>query len=324
MPVVFEFEVEKDFHFATEFAKRFNMPVSHHRVYLPDMLGDGFIQEVYLDNGLALCIHHYVLKQELILKRMETSSPDVLTMKFDCRTPDESYASPILSNNKGCEAELGTGNFFAELRVPANQQVDFLVIGTSRQSLLKMLSINTAECNIEKTISTNPSFVFHESMTPEMIRPLKQLIQIDQTVKLSGLLYQTKAQELIYLLFNKLLSRTPDKTSPIDETDADKIYAVRALILTDLGKIPQLPELARSTGISLTKMKQLFRQVFGDSIYNYYQAARMNEAAELLTRLSVSEVGYKIGFTNLSHFSRMFDKHHQMKPKQFKNAISLN
>jgi AraC-like DNA-binding protein len=48
----------------------------------------------------------------------------------------------------------------------------------------------------------------------------------------------------------------------------------------------------------------------------------MKESARLLKeeKLSVSEVGYQMGFTNLSHFSRVFKEHIGMKPKQYTKA----
>lgn len=50
---------------------------------------------------------------------------------------------------------------------------------------------------------------------------------------------------------------------------------------------------------------------FGNSIFSYYQAFRIKEAARLLTEgtLTVSEVGNQLGFTNLNHFSRVFYDH---------------
>ena len=138
---------------------------------------------------------------------------------------------------------------------------------------------------------------------------------------LPSLYYQTKTQELIYLLFSKLLSRTSVAPNPINTDDARKIYGVRTAILRDLSKTPQFPELAKAAGITLTRMKQLFRQVFGDSIYNYYQSARMHEAARLLARLTVSETGYQLGFNNLSHFSRLFENHNRLKPKKHTDTL---
>jgi len=82
---------------------------------------------------------------------------------------------------------------------------------------------------------------------------------------------------------------------------------------------PVISELAVSANMSPTKLKRLFKQIFGNSIFSYYQDFRMKEAARLLKEenLSVSDVGYRLGFTNLSHFSRVFEEHIGMKPKKY-------
>jgi AraC-like DNA-binding protein len=49
----------------------------------------------------------------------------------------------------------------------------------------------------------------------------------------------------------------------------------------------------------------------------------MKEAARLLReeKRSVSDVGYTMGFTNLSHFSRLFNEHCGMMPKQYSRSF---
>ncbi|MCF0058805.1 helix-turn-helix transcriptional regulator [Dyadobacter sp. CY356] len=93
-------------------------------------------------------------------------------------------------------------------------------------------------------------------------------------------------------------------------------------MLTDLATPPVINELAAYAHMSPTKLKRLFRQIFGNSIFNYYQEFRMKEAAFLLKRerLSVADVGYRMGFTNLSHFSKVFNEHIGMKPKQYSRS----
>jgi transcriptional regulator GlxA family with amidase domain len=52
----------------------------------------------------------------------------------------------------------------------------------------------------------------------------------------------------------------------------------------------------------------------------------MKEAARLLkeNKMTVSEVGFKMGFSNLSHFAKVFEEHIGTKPKSFKkNQIEL-
>jgi AraC-like DNA-binding protein len=74
--------------------------------------------------------------------------------------------------------------------------------------------------------------------------------------------------------------------------------------------------------MSASKLKRLFKQIFGDSIYSYYQIYRMKEAAYLIKQegLSISDVGYRLGFSNLSHFSRLFETHIGSKPKKYSSA----
>src|SRR5882757_7469082 len=326
MGVVFDFEAGKEFHFASAFARRFDSKVTSDRVFLPEMLGEGFIREIYLNNGLSLCLHHYRLKQEFILRRHVSEATDVLTMKFDGRRmparSKEGTKESLFIAGKGYEVEFGTSNFFTEVKIPPGEEIIFLVIVTTRQVLLDLLQLREEGSVMENTIRFSPSFFLHETMTREMEQTLKQLSLINETTKLPALLYQTRAQELIYFLFARLFSRKAGLSLSIDEEDVKKIYQVRDSILADLSAPPQLSDLARNIGMSSTKMKQLFRQIFGDSIYNYFQVERMNEAAQLLKSFSVSQVGYRIGFSNLSHFTRLFEKHHQMKPKRYKDTVS--
>jgi AraC-like DNA-binding protein len=324
MAIVFEFEAGKKFHFISAFARRFEAKSTGGRVFLPEVLGNGYIQEVYLDNGTSLCLHNYTLNEELILRRHGTGATEILTMKFDAgRTLRDRPGPSLFAGRRRSEVEFGTSNFFSELTIPPNEKINFLVVVTTRRSLLDLLQLKGEALAIGNTIRENPSFFLYEAMTREMEQVLRRISLVDETAKLSGLLYQVRTQELIYLLFVAISSRRMGVSLSINEEDVKKLYQVRAIILADLSVPPHLPELARKIGMGLTKMKQLFRQAFGDSMYNYFQTERMNEAARLLKNLSVSEVGYRVGFSNLSHFSRVFEKHHQIKPKRYKDTLGI-
>ncbi len=328
MAITFEFEVGKSFHFATAFSEQFGIKAVNNRVPLPATLGDGFIQEVYLNNGLSLCLHKYVLKQELILKRKAGDFSEGLTIKFDCRRitvkTNGTITEPLFKNTKGYEVEFGTANFFTDLTLPPNQVILFMVILTEREAIGKLIKSGSEELPMEQMIGKNKSFVLHERMTLDMERALKHLSAIEPTTQLSHLLYNAKTQELIYLLFSKLLARDIEEAVAVNQEDAKIIYGIRAAILEDFTVKPELPKLAAKASMSQSKLKQLFNQIYGKSIYNYYQAERMDEAAFLLNYFTVSETGYKVGFTNLSHFTRLFEKHHSVKPKKYKDSIKIS
>ena len=326
MAIELEFTVSQGFDFAQAFADRFNLPVDHDRVQMPDALGAGSIKEVSLENGVGLCFHQYQLSQPFVLKRLAAAAEsELLTLRFSsAKTPvvslDQS-GGPEPVHAVEYAVEVATSNLFAEVRLTPAQPVNFLAITLSRQALLDMLHLNEQASAMQNTLRDNRSFVFHEAMTPPMERTFDKLCAITEATPLAHLLYQTKAQELIYLLFAKLLTRSAIRSVPVNPADAEKLYTVRSIILNDLSLPPQVPQLARQVGLSQTRMNRLFRQIFGDSIYNYYLTARMTEAARLLNRLSVSETGYQLGFTNLSHFTRLFERHFQMKPKHYQATL---
>lgn len=58
-------------------------------------------------------------------------------------------------------------------------------------------------------------------------------------------------------------------------------------------------------------------------IYDYYQLMRMREAARLIReeKLTVTEAGYQMGFENLGHFSKIFEKHIGKKPKKYMQSL---
>jgi AraC-like DNA-binding protein len=109
----------------------------------------------------------------------------------------------------------------------------------------------------------------------------------------------------------------PASTIHIDDIKA--IYAVKSRLQVNLNTPPNIAAQAREAGMSEPKLRKLFRQTFGKGVFEYFQYVRMQEAARLLKekRLTVSEVGYNLGFTNMGHFARIFEQHIGTKPKKY-------
>jgi AraC-like DNA-binding protein len=163
-------------------------------------------------------------------------------------------------------------------------------------------------------------------MWPEIEQVLEHIAMINFNEVLGKFYFKIKVEELIYHLIDKLLKRESVVQRRIGKDDADKIHEIKNEILNDFRKPPVLALLSRKHGISQTKMKSLFRQIYGDTIYNHFQKARMYEAVMLLKNsgLTISQVSDRLGFSNLSHFSRLFKKHYKQSPKKFTSVASGN
>ncbi|MBP6563746.1 MAG: helix-turn-helix transcriptional regulator, partial [Neisseriaceae bacterium] len=69
-----------------------------------------------------------------------------------------------------------------------------------------------------------------------------------------------------------------------------------------------LPTLAKHVGTNECYLKQEFKNKTGISIGRYIKNLRMQEALELIInhKLSTKEAAYKIGYTDVGYFARIF------------------
>ncbi|HXO74010.1 MAG TPA: helix-turn-helix transcriptional regulator, partial [Puia sp.] len=115
--------------------------------------------------------------------------------------------------------------------------------------------------------------------------------------------------------------------APNKNSDPDliaRMFQARSLLVSDLSAPPTIASLARSILMSESQLKQSFREIFGVSVYQYFQNARLEKARQLLAanKKTVKEVGYELGFTNIGHFSRLFERAYHVKPKKFQLELA--
>jgi transcriptional regulator GlxA family with amidase domain len=84
--------------------------------------------------------------------------------------------------------------------------------------------------------------------------------------------------------------------------------------------------LSRSVNLSSSRLRQLFKEDTGRSPMQYLQDLRMRNAENMLrsTFLSVKEIGFLSGWTDLSHFVRCFKKQYGVTPSEFRVRTPLS
>ena len=84
--------------------------------------------------------------------------------------------------------------------------------------------------------------------------------------------------------------------------------------------------LASNVGMSRVHMHRKLKELTNLSARDFIKSIRMKQAATLLRKkkISISEVAYATGFTNLSHFSNTFRECYGMTPKEFRELNSVN
>lgn len=298
---------------------------SHEEVVpFPSALGVGTIQRLTLNPLLFVMLHRYTLSQDVQLRRQaEPADQPVITFSF--RNMLRPTASTHLdqaaagSRNRLPAVQVSSSDMDLALFFPANTLIDTIIIGV-HVALLKQLLGPQADHPISQTMLAGHHSYLYEELGSLTIQQLAVDIMTHSMSDPLLIFYLTvKAQELVYQFMSELLQRESRPLYALRDDDANRLLAIRDRSVSDLSQAPNVPELALLAGMSESKLRRLFRQIFGISLYAYYQTVRMQEAARLLRedKLSVSETGYHLGFTNLSHFTRVFERHVGYKPKQY-------
>jgi AraC family transcriptional regulator len=101
-----------------------------------------------------------------------------------------------------------------------------------------------------------------------------------------------------------------------NELDRGKIVKAREILLQHIGEPLTIKELSRKVAINECYLKKGFKEMFGTTIFDFYQSQRMEHARYLLYEkgLSVTDVSVMLGYSSISHFSTAFKKHTGLKP----------
>lgn len=101
-----------------------------------------------------------------------------------------------------------------------------------------------------------------------------------------------------------------------NEADREKIIKAREVLIQHIGEPITIKELSRKVAMNECYLKKGFKEMFGSTIFDFYQSQRMEHAKYLLYEkgLSVTDVSMLLGYSSISHFSTAFKKHTGLKP----------
>ncbi len=101
-----------------------------------------------------------------------------------------------------------------------------------------------------------------------------------------------------------------------NEADREKIIKAREILIQHIGEPITIKELSRKVAINECYLKKGFKELFGTTVFDFYQSQRMEHAKYLLYEkgLTVTEVSLMLGYSSISHFSTAFKKHTGLKP----------
>lgn len=125
--------------------------------------------------------------------------------------------------------------------------------------------------------------------------------------------------ELLFLIERVFME--PDRSSHtiIPGTD-HQIHEIIIYLNTNYQSKITISELSKTFHINRTSLNERFRKETGFSVVTYLIKLRLNLAARMLrdSTVPIAEIVERIGFSDQTHFGRMFYKYYQMTPTEYR------
>ncbi len=286
--------------------------------------GRGLIQRLSFNNGIAICIEDVCFKENII---MHYKMDDVPFEVSYCISGRINHFEEELGNvplNKGCVGIYMKNGSEGWMEYPCN-------------SAIKCISVSADSEFMESFKYGNSKY---NEISSERINCLMKPQKIDPSMRmafeqmynccfhgLSRLIYlQSKAMEVISLTLHREINERErdDKKSPLNSEDRKKIQLSEKIILENLTNPLSIKELSLRVGLNTCKLKEGFKQVYGNTIFGYIKDVRMEKARRLLLEqdeMNVNDIVNEIGYSNSGHFARAFRQKYGINPKKFRLRI---
>lgn len=213
-----------------------------------------------------------------------------------------SYFADLIQKSKNTNCEIFVIHFHKDiLEELYKDEVPHFIKSNEK----KPFAQKTEKQNIVIHFMESLEFYFHN---PTLVNDDLLKLKIKELILL---LIQTSNADNIINLFSHLF--TPRKAN------------FKEVIQSHLFSSITIPELAVLSGRSLSAFKRDFETYFNDTPANYLKEQKLLKANELLqsTDFSITEICYEVGFSDTSHFTKLFKLKYHSTPSEFRRSKAL-
>jgi AraC-like DNA-binding protein len=162
--------------------------------------------------------------------------------------------------------------------------------------------------------------VFKAPLSDEIMRTIERSGMVGAGNPIDGLMALSGALEVLW----RILRGCETRKRPSDRC-VIAIMDILRYMESRLEDPPSLAELADRAGMSVSKFKQVFSKNCGKPPYAYIRELRLDRAMCLLRHdgIQVTAAALEVGYSNFSHFAKVFEERFGIKPSQVRHAATL-
>ena len=174
---------------------------------------------------------------------------------------------------------------------------------------------------IYRATNINQKYYYENKISNKIFLVLNELKRFDFNSSTKNLFIKAKVYELFSHLYNRNIDQNIEQCPFLtNEENFKKIQQAKNIVITNMTNPPTLNNLSVEINLSLKKLKEGFKKIYGKPVYQYLLEHKMELAKKLLSEnnYNVNEVSIKLGYSTASHFITAFKKKYGLTPKNFK------
>lgn len=222
-------------------------------------------------------------------------------------------------DQKECSQCKANASFNCEQKT---ESVDFLSFVFTSSLLEQFIGLRNSNSTLSEGVLSfrhQDSFSKTFSVCNRTRIVLEGLLNHNYSGNLANIFLNAQTQMLLLHSLDCLEEKEIDTTANkflANEADREKISKAREVLLQHIGEPITIKALSRKVAMNECYLKKGFKEMFGTTIFDFYQSQRMEHAKYLLYEkgLNVTEVSVLLGYSSISHFSTAFKKHTGLKP----------
>ena len=307
-------------------AQKMNAKLKNDTLIIPEDIGCGYFKYFTMANGLQCMLSDYKLNSDVYIQRLRTdkefyilrfdemSIPETLMVKIDndyTWEEKQNRASVMLTSSLydfAYQASKNTTIKSVNVLITREWLEQYLDITTMDKVLEKYLQLKTASYNFA------PFDVDYRALFNEVMDAGDAIMKrsiVENRIMMMVEKFLTQLYQMVNTTIVDKIKISPDEVKRLMEVESH-------LVKDFSTPPPPISFLSRVAAMSTTTLKNKFKKLYGNNLYEYFQKSRMHKAKVLLMskKYSIKEIGSKLGYSNLSNFATAFKKEFKKLPSK--------
>lgn len=313
-----------------QFAAALNTTIEDNVLTIPEESGSGYIKLLCFGNDIEAIVYDMRFNFDILFRR-EKDEQEYYTLQFDSvknfSSVEVKVANEKLAENSQRTQALFLSSYLHDIEVylSRNIEVKGFRVRLTPEWMKQFLKLEGNQDILEAYINLKASGIWSKPIGNESKQLFTEIVE-DRNHSL--LYYQNRIMRIVEIFFEWLYNESQSLTANvhIPREDIKSAQKVESILTNDVTVLPPtIKELAKSVAMSESKLKKIFKNVYGLPPYEYFQKQRMQKAKMMLLsgNYSIKDVGYTLGYSNLSNFTLAFKKEFGQLPSEVLKSSQL-